>query len=371
VSLISTFLSRTGHWGDGLKIIPISLLEKHGHLGSGGQAAVFSGTWKQASGSVESRSARAVALKYYKFEISTDDAAEVDAVTRRCLKSFLRELRVMASPMAHRANNLIQVFGISFEEISRYGRTLYRPIVVVERAWKSLTAFVEDGGLDSTDFDRHQVEESLMYGLLRGLDFLHLQGIVHGDLKPDNILMFREPCSSGGERVIGRLSDFGLTEIVIHRQSEESSDAIEALQDRLETLPLEGLHMVGTEYWRAPETYVDSEYSSVGNDYPFSRDFYSLGLVTYYVLFQSRLPPDALSRAPAEQNERALKQAVNAAFSRRWRFRSSGSASAKQLVECPSPVGRLAKFTQWRKSGEVSRVQDGGVSMAAQRLTSH
>jgi len=96
----------------------------------------------------------------------------------------------------------------------------------------------------------------------RVLDFLHSHGFVHGDIKPDNLLV--QPLSGGGKSSRSefriKLIDFGLTV----RKKKAPSDRV-----------------VGTAYYVAPEVLRGS---------PADRraDLYSLGVVFYHLSCGSR-----------------------------------------------------------------------------------
>ncbi|KAF4994678.1 hypothetical protein FDECE_13051 [Fusarium decemcellulare] len=98
-------------------------------------------------------------------------------------------------------------------------------------------------------------------GIAKGLGSLHSLGVVHADLKPTNVLMFKQ-----GDNWQPKLSDFGLSGITI------SSDAPRG----------------GTHRWNAPEclpsTSPDLETHSVQP----CRDIYSFGLLLVYMLRSGR-----------------------------------------------------------------------------------
>ncbi|XP_073462515.1 probable serine/threonine-protein kinase DDB_G0277449 [Aquarana catesbeiana] len=83
--------------------------------------------------------------------------------------------------------------------------------------------------------------------IICGLQSLHDQGIVHQDIKPENILLD----SSGHVRI----ADFGLSEMDVH-----SSHALTSI--------------VGTPTYMAPEIYLEMPYG-------FAADYFSLGVIVY------------------------------------------------------------------------------------------
>ncbi|XP_077309914.1 protein kinase C delta type-like [Lithobates pipiens] len=83
--------------------------------------------------------------------------------------------------------------------------------------------------------------------ILCGLQFLHNRGIVHRDIKPDNILL-----DSVGHV---RLADFGLSATEVHASQTLTSFA-------------------GTLQYIAPEIYLETPYG-------FAADYFSLGIIVY------------------------------------------------------------------------------------------
>ena len=102
----------------------------------------------------------------------------------------------------------------------------------------------------------------LLSQVLRGLQFIHSRGVLHGDIKPDNVLV--TGLSEGVEHGISRevkLIDFGLAK-------KEHSHG--------------GEKILGTPYYVAPETILGSQVDR-------RTDLYSLGVVLYH-LITGRVP---------------------------------------------------------------------------------
>lgn len=51
-------------------------------------------------------------------------------------------------------------------------------------------------------------------GIIQGVEYLHLKGIIHGDLKPENVLVVGEARSP--ERWVPRVTDFGTVALIAH-----------------------------------------------------------------------------------------------------------------------------------------------------------
>ena len=161
---------------------------------------------------------------------------------------------------------------------------------------------------------------AVFYEVTLGLCYLHEAGIVHRDIKPDNILV-----SSSGHC---RITDFNL-----------SKDIKDLGFTRT---------FVGTTVYQAPEIYMKVDYS-------YAVDFWSLG-VTLYELITQRVPfktPAALifDYGPIEQNiyadpniSNGLKKIINRLFQReptrrRIFLREMGANVIKQMNEDPIDFG--------------------------------
>ncbi len=95
--------------------------------------------------------------------------------------------------------------------------------------------------------------------LARALGKAHEKGIVHRDIKPDNIFL----CDVGGEEVFAKLLDFGVAKAP--KSATEASHSITGA-------------MVGTPHYMSPEQAVGS------GDLDHRTDLWSLGMVVYEML---------------------------------------------------------------------------------------
>ncbi len=127
---------------------------------------------------------------------------------------------------------------------------------------QTLRAWLErHGGVVELDAARQ-----LLTGICRGLAYAHEQGVVHLDLKPDNIMV-----DEGLSRA--RILDFGIGKASGH----EDLDSFQA--------------GTGTPYYMAPE-------QECSNDVDHRADIFSLGAIAYEVLVGA--PPRGRFRAPQE-----------------------------------------------------------------------
>lgn len=107
--------------------------------------------------------------------------------------------------------------------------------------------------------NRMSIGIRLLYGVASGLDFLHENGIIHCDIKPDNIMI-----DSEGSAI---LIDFGESFLV---------DDVKSFQvDKIDVLGVSPLYMAPEQWMR---TILD-----------YRTDQYSLAVIAYQIVFQ-RLP---------------------------------------------------------------------------------
>ena len=127
---------------------------------------------------------------------------------------------------------------------------------------RPLRSYLSDKILSESEVLRMGIE------LCRGLEACHVQGIVHGDIKPDNILVREMP----GQDAMFCLGDFGTAGKQEPPQEDEPDDNESSEEIRLECTP---------EYL-APEQ-LDGKQDA-------RTDIYSLGLTLYRYLNGGRLP---------------------------------------------------------------------------------
>ncbi|KAH8900586.1 kinase-like protein [Thozetella sp. PMI_491] len=171
------------------------------------------------------------------------------------LSSFITELRVRTHPPLQTHHGIARLKGIGWDFEDREA-TIPRPILLEEWA--------PQGALDSFwknwSFVRMSFESKLDFcrQIGAGLVALHCHGVVHGDVKPENILVF--PLSSVRDSFMVKLTDFG------HSVLE---------QDGLDVLP------AFTPLWCAPEAKKEAKMTFLEMA---STDCYSYGLVVLSII---------------------------------------------------------------------------------------
>jgi len=164
----------------------------------------------------------------------------------RKLARFRRELRLQGE-LVNR--HVVPVLDLGVEEDPAW--------CVMPRAETSLGQFLAD-----RRFDR-DVALNLFFDACAGLSFAHEQGVLHRDIKPDNILLFRD-----GQQLTAALSDFGLG-----RRIDRDTPTITATRVGM-----------GTPGYMAPEQRIAAKYVDE------RADIFSMGRVLFQIR-TGRMPP--------------------------------------------------------------------------------
>ncbi len=172
---------------------------------------------------------RDVALK------TIDIANSLDAVRREELtKRMLVEVR-SAGRLNHQ--NIVTIYDYGEETL---------PFVVME--------LVEGESLESLrkkkqKFDLRELHP-IMSGVALGIDYAHTMGIVHRDIKPDNILITKEH--------VAKITDFGIARVLDASSTQDSA-------------------IIGSPSFMSPEQIL-------GGHIDGTTDIFSFGIILYYML---------------------------------------------------------------------------------------
>ncbi|MCJ1380558.1 hypothetical protein MMC17_003666 [Xylographa soralifera] len=117
-----------------------------------------------------------------------------DNDTRLAAVSFLMEVRILSHPEIRAHPNVVRLLGIGWE-YSRTDQSFPEPNLVLEQAFNTLHDFHNSNLPFET---RH----AICLDVAEGMKILHQCGIIHGDIKTENILMFES------SRWIAKVADF-------------------------------------------------------------------------------------------------------------------------------------------------------------------
>ncbi|EON69346.1 serine/threonine protein kinase [Coniosporium apollinis CBS 100218] len=298
-------------------------------VGHGTTMTVFKCRWKSKD--------RVVAVKKINLGIPLGKSMlEVhEEEFRGLLKSLFLELRVMNHPWFKAHPNFVDLYGVCWEHVNGDdGISSHRPSMIVELADQTtptLKEFVSHSGQDLT-------EERLIFDLLtdaaEAITMLHTTKIVHGDLKPDNILLFPAP-----KRLVAKLSDFGFCSPFV-----ENRDQIG-----------------GTYYWNAPECMSEAPSNIRHFAKTLTRDIYSFGLVMWFCLFKDMPYGREDAATEGEVSEWKLHRDPLAQLEENILAKAPGlvelqsPAQAKTMIEATS--WEMLWFQIWKAMVEMLKMQ--------------
>ncbi|CZR68796.1 uncharacterized protein PAC_18696 [Phialocephala subalpina] len=196
----------------------------------------------------------------------------------KIFQNLINEITVLSQPFIRDHANIGQLQGICWD-ISHIDDKPW-PILVFEKSHLGdLDHFARHGGRDMKIGERLR----LCLDIGRAVIDMHANGIIHGDIKPENVLIFKEKLGGYSARVI----DFGYAA----RYTDKNHR----------------FGLFGTELWRAPESgrareWTQSEAKRV--------DLFSFGMLCLWVLFEPWLSgtiplPSALAAANIECSSKA------------------------------------------------------------------
>jgi len=169
--------------------------------------------------------------------------------------------------------------------------------------------------------------------MLSALKDLHARGIIHRDVKPENILLVNDDESD----VRVKLADFGVARVLVPHTDGSESDTSSSDGEASPLTPpskrSRAYSCVGTDYYAAPEVCA-------GEGYDTAVDVYSLGVSLYVLL--SGVPPSYASGIESETDEDDENDSSGVVFpSSDWK---NVSKKAKQLIRKmlhPDPDQRI------------------------------
>lgn len=114
---------------------------------------------------------------------------------------------------------------------------------------------------------KHSIEvcHNIVLDIIKGVQFLHIQGIAHRDLKPKNILLSQQK-----DRLVAKIADFGISKRIGLDDASVSSQ------------------LLGSVEYMAPEQFAPAVYG-INGKLDTNADLWSLGIILYEI-FASGLP---------------------------------------------------------------------------------
>ncbi|KAK0122573.1 hypothetical protein ONS96_009615 [Cadophora gregata f. sp. sojae] len=184
----------------------------------------------------------------------------VEGVSDKWLNDLYFELQIMSHQPLCEHPNIVQLKGISFDETSD---DLY-PFLIVEPACEQYPDLTRLTRFSPAKLPSDQVAD-IIGDIADGISVLHVYGVIHGDIKPDNILIFKTTDRVHGLKA--KICDFGFSGSLFSEDSPRGS----------------------TPAWAAPELQynVPESFQEYRKESP--QDIYSFALVVMFVIL-GRLP---------------------------------------------------------------------------------
>ncbi|KAK4450346.1 hypothetical protein QBC34DRAFT_493994 [Podospora aff. communis PSN243] len=214
-----------------------------------GQGATF--VAKRVKGDCKCNKSGFVVVKSPRITSRTEDVGQG---IRKRLKHILFEIRVLTHEPLVGHPNIVRFLGITWED-DLYDYNIKWPALLLEYADAgSLGQAIANNALPA------KLRLNICLDVASGLDALHGCGIIHCDVKPDNVLLFADE----KRELVAKLSDFGLS-----------------LADTGEGTQLPGR----TPGWNAPEwrSWIPSNCLA-------KADIYSFGLLVWSVMTMTKDP---------------------------------------------------------------------------------
>ena len=221
------------------------------------------------------KGSREVAFKVHKLRVSS-------CTRKKDLNRIYEEIRHDAKLM-HRippGENVVHIFGLTF-----YGNN---PVIIVERGQDDLERYLDDAKEYGNPVSWIE-KVSFCIDIVAGVKALHKSGVVHGDLKARNVIVF---VADDGSKT-AKIADFGFSYA-------NSSN---------------GKHEGGTLNCRAPEcTAITSQFPElIGLNRKPEQDIYGIGIVVRQIAMDGGLDSENQTRNIPDDTPDGLQSVITRA----------------------------------------------------------
>ncbi|KAL8646332.1 MAG: hypothetical protein Q9226_006903 [Calogaya cf. arnoldii] len=236
---------------------------------------------------------------------------------RKSMLSVLTEFHALVHPILFKHANVIDFLGVAWG--SNPFSSMHRlPALIVEFAEHGTLAQVlsVEKNLDPP------MKDLFCLDIARGLSALHGVGLVHGDIKAENILV----CSSPDRKYTAKMSDFGFSIVAATENNQ--------------------VWMGGTDPWRAPEIKLES----IQIDLAIKTDIYSFGLLVWVIVLNGANPFDIIAELPLQKEKiEAMKQDdsfVHKAKGKKWLLRYLQAKIVASILPSYNEIAALVSVQQ-------------------------
>jgi serine/threonine protein kinase len=183
-----------------------------------------------------------------------------DNTTSQQMDALIREIQIMAHPPVRSNSSIVDLLQLMWE----FDKNVLRPVLVLEFAELGTAGEYLRSGRRLNEDEKNTIIE----GVADGLQVLHKSGIIHGDVKCDNVLLFRSKVGA----LMPKLTDFGYSILLSEVKSGSSAT------------------VGGTEPFTAPETRWPVERSLL-----YSTDYFAYGMMVWQTILDGS---DLFSASP-------------------------------------------------------------------------
>ncbi|KAG4441060.1 hypothetical protein IFR05_003468 [Cadophora sp. M221] len=194
-------------------------------------------------------------LVYKTARIAFSNLGEPLAKDRRAMNSVMMEIYALMHPPLYEHANIVTLLALGWGTNS-FESSYRLPVIVTEHADQGNLA-----DLQAREILTSEVKRTVSLDIAYGLRVLHRCGIIHGDMKSENVLIFSHPQKT----YVAKLGDFGFSIV-----GEASAARV---------------NIGGTMPWRAPESY-----GPVAREYLAKTDVYSYGLTVWRIAMDGGNP---------------------------------------------------------------------------------
>ena len=168
-------------------------------LGTGYTATIFRHATDRSSSDVVPEGTT-IALKAFRRAVESDGTIDGQIAGNETYQAVMRELKVYCHPVLSEHPNVVKLLFLGWQRISPY------PLLALELGkYGSLDYVLRAPGFGPS----LQQKVNLTIDIALGLHALHESGFIHGDLKPENVVVLEHPDPQ--RQIIGKLTDFGGT----------------------------------------------------------------------------------------------------------------------------------------------------------------
>jgi serine/threonine protein kinase len=183
-----------------------------------------------------------------------------EEIYRNHIRAMMLELQTLVHDAVRKHENIVNLLGLAWET-DPFDMERKWPVFLMERATKGTLSDLFQAESHFTS----PIRLNLILDVVLGLEVLHLCGIIHGDVKLENVLVFENTGNNIVDRpYIAKLADFSSSLFGVFTPSRLSS---------------------GTQPWKAPEWHKQLDPKALQ-----LTDIYSLGFAIWRIFADGKHP---------------------------------------------------------------------------------